>query len=355
MTVTPITSDEFAAWRTPRFGEANPTRLDNPLWASLVHDPINAYLVTKRYGYERVFGAGPTWCFDRFGQSKTVLADGRTIYIAGEHEDYYDPDFYIYNDVVIVMPSGEVEIYGYPRDVFPPTDFHSATVFGDAIVLVGSLGYHDERAVGTTPVYKLALATKAIERIFPTGDSPGWIHSHTATLAGTKLLVTGGKVQGTDSLEENIDDWELELATMQWTRKTKRDWQRFSLDAPEGTRSRMFEIRQLLWGLEHPDFKGSVDYRAKLLEDLGREPDLDVLRTLYLVDDTTRLLAKDDDEYNVYRFEVDGLVVRFVEDSYRVTALVEGRLAESRLADVQAHVQGALSELHNNLWQLRTI
>jgi len=350
-----VSPEEFLAWRTPRFGDANPTRMDNPLWTSLVHDRINAWQVNQQYGFARAYGTGPTWCFERFGQSTTVLADGRTIYIAGEHEDYYDPDFYIYNDVVIVMPSGEVQIYGYPRAAFPPTDFHSATVVGDAIVLVGSLGYHDERAVGTTPVYKLALATMQIERVLPTGDAPGWIHSHTATLTGTKLVITGGKVQGADSLDENIDDWELELATMHWARKTKRDWQRFSLNAPEGTRSHMFEIRQLLWGLEHPDFTGSVDYRTKLVEDLGREPDLDVLRTLYLVDDTTRLLARDDDEYNVYRIEVDGIVVRFVEESYRITALVEGRLSEARLGDVQAHVQGALSELHNNLWQLRSI
>jgi hypothetical protein len=350
-----VTPEEFSAWREPRFGDANPTRMDNPLWASLVHDRINAYLVNKRYGYERVPGGGPTWCFDRSGQSTTVLADGRTIYIAGEHEDYYDPDFYIYNDVVIVAPSGDVAIYGYPRDVFPPTDFHSATLFGDAIVIVGSLGYHDSRTVGTTPVYRLVLATKAIEPMATTGDPPGWIHKHTATLEGTLLIVRGGVVETADSLDENIDDWALDLATCKWERQTKRDWQRFALLPPEGTRAHLFEIRQLLWGVEHPDYKGSVDYRANLIEATGREPDLGVLRDLYLVDEDTRLLEKrDDDDYNVYRIEIDGITVTFKEETYRVTALVEGRLSESRLSDVEAHVQYALSELHNALWRLRS-
>jgi hypothetical protein len=353
VTVTPITSDVFAEWRKPRFGDANPTRLDNPLWASLVHDRISAWSIAKQYGFERFPGAGPTWCFDRFGQSTTLLVDGRTIYIGGEHEDYYDPDFFIYNDVVIVAPDGDVAIYGYPRDVFPPTDFHSATLFGDAIVIVGSLGYHDERAAGTTPVYRLALATKAIEPVATTGDPPGWIHKHTATLDGTMLTVSGGILETGDSLADNIDEWALDLATWRWTRRTKKDWQRFELVPPEGSRSHVWEIRQLLWSVEHPDFKGSVDYRANLIEAIGREPDLGVLRDLYLVDDETRLLERDDDEYNVFRIELDGVSVTFKEESYRVTALVEGRLSEARLSDVQAHVQYGLSELHNALWQLR--
>ena len=69
----------------------------------------------------------PVWCFDRFGQSMTILPDGRRIFIAGEHEDWYDPDFFIYNDVVVISTNGDIEhIFGYPIEVFPPTDFHAA-------------------------------------------------------------------------------------------------------------------------------------------------------------------------------------------------------------------------------------
>ena len=52
-----------------------------------------------RYKYN-----GPTWCFSRFGQSETVLPDSSRVLIAGEHEDWYDPDFHIYNDVVVIRP-----------------------------------------------------------------------------------------------------------------------------------------------------------------------------------------------------------------------------------------------------------
>lgn len=48
-------------------------------------------LVTDFYGH-------PVWCFNRFGATRTKLPDGRTVCIGGEHEDFYDPDFYIYND-----------------------------------------------------------------------------------------------------------------------------------------------------------------------------------------------------------------------------------------------------------------
>jgi hypothetical protein len=34
--------------------------------------------------------------------------------IACEHEDHYDADFYIYDDVVILDLDGTVAIYGYP-------------------------------------------------------------------------------------------------------------------------------------------------------------------------------------------------------------------------------------------------
>ncbi len=55
---------------------------------------------------------GPVWTFDRMGQTRTELPDGRLVCVAGEHEDYYDPDFHIYNDVVVFAPGGGVEVYG---------------------------------------------------------------------------------------------------------------------------------------------------------------------------------------------------------------------------------------------------
>jgi hypothetical protein len=44
----------------------------------------------------------------------------------GEHEDFYDPDFCIYNDVFVHERDGSVAIYGYPESVFPPTDYDAS-------------------------------------------------------------------------------------------------------------------------------------------------------------------------------------------------------------------------------------
>ena len=43
--------------------------------------------------------------------------------MGGEHEDFYDPDFCIYNDVVVYDGHGDFTIYGYPKEVFPSHGF----------------------------------------------------------------------------------------------------------------------------------------------------------------------------------------------------------------------------------------
>lgn len=145
-----ITPEVYASWRSPRRGAANPDRMNNPLWEWLVRTGICAYSATKRFDGPSAFDAGPAWCFERMGQPSVKLPDGRVVFIAGEHEDSYDPDFYIYNDVVVWHPDGSLDIFGYTVEEFPPTDFHTATLLGDHIILIGNLGYQKERKQGLT-------------------------------------------------------------------------------------------------------------------------------------------------------------------------------------------------------------
>jgi len=346
-----ISRETFDEWREPRFGSENPSRLDNVLWASLVHDRINAYQVNKRFGYERTRGAGPTWCFDRFGQTATTLDDGRTIYIGGEHEDYYDPDFCIYNDVVVVAPDASVAIYGYPRDVFPPTDFHTATLDGDRIWIVGSLGYVDARRPGVTQVCRLELGTFAIEQLATTGDAPGWLHKHEARLVDGAIVVRGGVVDDASSLDENIDEWALDLATLAWTRRTALDWQRWAVQRADGGRSLVWELRQMKWQADHPRFT-TTGFRDTVEKQLGAVPDLALLDTLYRCAGATVIEQRDEDVFNVWRIELDGVIVRFTEDSYRVAAMVEGKLSELRLRALQQHVVRCLTTLHSTRWEI---
>jgi len=167
---------------------------------------------------------GPFWSWERFGRTTTALPDGRVIHVAGEHEDSYDPDFCIYNDIIVDYPSGQREFYLYPKDVFPPTDFHTATLVGRDIILIGSLGYKDLRHQGTTQVLRLDTRTLAIGSIATTGDCPGWISRHRAERIGEHIiLVVGGKLETVDGYNDNPNIFELDIRTMRWTRRRHGD------------------------------------------------------------------------------------------------------------------------------------
>src|SRR5262245_20211093 len=101
--------------------------MNNAFWEAMVHSRVSGYQAASDLGLPAITRP-PVWCFQRFGQSITQLPDGRIIEIGGEHEDHYDPDFCIYNDVVVHRGDGAFDIFGYPEDVFPPTDFHTATL-----------------------------------------------------------------------------------------------------------------------------------------------------------------------------------------------------------------------------------
>ena len=172
VTLLTATAAEFARASARRFGAGNPEPMNEPFWLAMIRSGIEAYGAGQTFGVPRTCPRDPVWCAHRFGQSLTFLPDGRIVQIGGEHEDFYDPDFCIYNDVFVHSPGGAIAIYGYPRDVFPPTDFHTATRMGNAIVVIGALGYQGTRGYGTTPVFRLDLATFRMERVETTGEGP---------------------------------------------------------------------------------------------------------------------------------------------------------------------------------------
>lgn len=255
--VTGLSPEDYFAQREPRFGEANPERMGLSFWHFMVRSGWTAW--SARMHFDRACQAymaavaevmppfaelqemsaeeqaaisahiprykynGPTWCFSRFGQSETTLPDGSRVFIGGEHEDWYDPDFHIYNDVTVIRPGGDIEIYGYPRAVFRPTDFHSATLVGDAIYIVGGLGYWGTQTPGTTPVFRLDLKTFAIEAVATGGDLPGWIYEHKAIYVAERnaIQIRGGKVllrfEGKRTRRQNRKTYWLDLATNTWS------------------------------------------------------------------------------------------------------------------------------------------
>lgn len=210
------TREEYDRAKKPREGRANPEEAAEPFWLGMIRSGVSAYAAKTKYRDD----AAPIWTAHRFGQSLTELPDGRLILVAGEHEDSYDDDFHIYNDVIVRETDGSLRVFLYPRAEFPPTDFHSATLVGDWVYLVGNLGYPEARRPSFTPVYRLDTRTLRIEPLKTSGSGQGWIHKHRAALEGSVLKITGGSVfklrDGKGSLEPNDRTYRLDLETGTW-------------------------------------------------------------------------------------------------------------------------------------------
>lgn len=328
-----ISEAEFLAWRSPRIGTANPTRLDNPLWHWLVRTRWDGYSANNVFGGPSPFTAGPMWCFQRYGMSETTLEDGRVLYIGGEHEDHYDPDFCIYNDVTVVDAAGSIAIHGYPKENFPPTDFHSATQIGSAIYIVGRLGYAESRALGVTPVFKLSLDSMQMEAVETLGESPGWIYKHQAALAsdGHTLVISGGvRWRGEQrAIQENVDTWALDTRNGRWTRLTQHHWQHWVMWRVDRKRNRLWDTRQAQWHQDHAHLGLENDWRH------SEPPDFAALEALYRLPGETSPVIEES-EYGVFSTEIDGLKVRFKESNgFLVEAIVEGQLRPDRLHELQ--------------------
>ena len=291
------------------------------------------------------------WCFARYGMSQTLLPDCRVVHVGGEHEDHYDPDFCIYNDVTVIGPAGEIAVHGYPESEFPPTDFHTATLVGDSIVIIGCLGHPGQRVVGATPVFQLVLDTMRILRVDTCGSAPGWIREHTAALSdsGCEIVVRDGEVwRGDDrSMAENIDTWSLDLATARWTRQSALDRQRWTMLRVDRKPNRLWDLRQELWHREHA-WSGLESYWK-----FSDEPDFAALAALYTPADGARS-AKEGPEYNDYRVVVDGITLRFKEERFLVQAMVEGRLSDDRLAALQRRTLRLLERLDASEWEIES-
>jgi hypothetical protein len=212
--VSQVSWGQYRSGKQQHFGLTNPELMSVDFWRSMVGSRWSAS--EARIEFNESDFDSPIWSFDRFGQSLTELPDGRIIEIGGEHEDSYDPDFCIYNDVVVHDGQGNFQIFGYPQAVFPPTDFHTATLVGDYIYIIGRLGYYQSRTYHQTPVYRLDCRSYQIEPVVTT-NSPGWIYKHRAEyLESGVIVISGGSIEDAKESKENSIEYQLDLKTLIW-------------------------------------------------------------------------------------------------------------------------------------------
>jgi ankyrin repeat protein len=142
-----VSKSEYVSGMRPRFGRSNPEIMDIAFWRAMVRAGISAYEAKVQYDdAENMDDAA--WCFSRYGMSFTELPDGRFVQIGGEREDFYDPDFYIYNDVTVHQPSGGSRLWAtrgrsFPRQTFIPPPMSMVSSISLAAWVItgrGSLG-----------------------------------------------------------------------------------------------------------------------------------------------------------------------------------------------------------------------
>jgi hypothetical protein len=225
----------------------NPTRIDKPYWKFMIaHGNQRAADARESLEFPKrmqpIENGGYTWirepvfCFNRVGRTETKLPDGHIIYIGGKHEKWDDPDYVIYNDVVVVHrrepppefsnPSAgprdieirsfaqpeDIEIYGYPWDVFPPTFFHTACYYKDEgigkeyIYIIG----------GSHRVHRLDLHDYSIQRIETSGEAPPVVDWTERFHPERGAWCEGGRIVVWDWPDNNF--YALCLADMRWPR-----------------------------------------------------------------------------------------------------------------------------------------
>ena len=348
-----VTKRLYRRWRAPRYGQANPERMNNPVWEWLVRSRATAYDLTARLSERSALKAGPGWCFSRHGQSETTLPDGRRVFIGGEHEDFYDPDFFIYNDVVVLHPDRRIDIFGYPRELFPPTDFHSATLVGDRIFIIGCAGYPEQYPPGVTPVFCLDLNSFAVSRFPASGPMPGNIQGHIAELAPDGWSITVREGRGESG--RNINDWRLQLDTGVWVSMTDRRWQIWQVNRKDEEPIHLWQIRtQLLMkqaGQAELLDKQMRQFREQfniptLEEEVGGPIDAQAVAQLY--QPSVKHQSIPGSGFGMQCICIDEVVVRYKEDMEGIEVTFEGDLPQKVIDTVMKDLETKLTRVEGS-------
>jgi hypothetical protein len=191
--------------------------------------------------------------------------------------------------------------------VFPPTDFHTASLVDGHLVLIGCLGYPAERVPGFTPVYRLSLADYRIERVTTTGDAPGWVFHHGAEVdsAGRVITLRGGEVLAAPNDRRrfstpNVEEYGLDTGAWSWQRLTRRNWRQFAVRPEDGK-----------WmAYPSPDFEAFRPAGIRV-EHLGRE------------------------DWNRFRLTVSGVPLTLTVGGREVWCVVEGNLPEAEVRHLE--------------------
>lgn len=327
--------DEFTlsqlinATQTPR-----PPAPHNP---TPIHDPVLYWIIQHRYaGYQlrdlieahtTLEPEYPVWCFDRMVQSCTSLPDGRQILISGEHEDFYDPDFFIYNDVVVIHPDGQIELFEYPLDQFPPTDFHT-TIFDESrhrLIIVGNISHPEYRQTHTTQVAVLDLNTMQISMPTTTGHAPNWLSACQLEwhIAGEVLKISQGQVMNShiSACTKNLSDWFLDVQTWEWSKSDLPAPQHWCFYRSDLNWMHLYEMSRFFSSIQLN--LDSHSAQQALLESIGTIPSLTVFEQLFQPPIAHQRIEREDENcFNRTCLQIDNQPIQYIDEMFCIELIM---------------------------------
>lgn len=351
-----IIKSKYQTWALARRGTQNPQDMTNPVWTWMMKGKIDPFSANKLLDKEHKHQPG--WCYHRMGQTETILPDGTKVLIAGEHEDSYDPDFFIYNDVTLIRPDGEIVFYGYPEYWFPPTDNHSATLVEDKIFIIGCLGYPHQRHKNKTPVYCLNTDDFYIRKVPTTGASPSWLHRHDARLSedGKAIICEGGKeIHVSGNYVDNLAVWHIELATGHWTKISEKNWKRWQIYREDGSMNELWDIGRLAWQQTSECTSATSKKFRKDVDERGHVIDLELYKNRHVPPVAYSSIEDDKDNFRPTRCKINGVDLRVEEDSYDIAFTVEGELPEDVIETLHSHYLDIYAKLEGKRYVIEII
>lgn len=207
-----------------------------------------------------------------------------------ESQDYYDPDFDIYNDVTIKYHDQDLkfsyEIWNYPESQFPPVYAHS-TVYDDRtnqVYITGGLGTGDRQRKGVTEIYQLNLESKDIQQVETFGESPPCLHNHETKMWNYDLIeMKGGHILKNNIVIKNLYVWYFNLKTKTWLKQESEIFQHWMIQTDK--REELFlQISKDILKMEEENFYSSESieqHKAHIFKHYEYQPNYQLYPQLY--------------------------------------------------------------------------
>jgi len=123
----------------------------------------------------------------------------------------------------------------------------------------------------------------------------------------------------------------------------------------DGQRNHLWEIQQAVWSRSVGWDKELREQLEQLEGELGMRTNLDLVETLFRPPIPHDSIAQAEDENNVFRTRIRGIVIRYVIEMHSIQVTVEGELDQPSVDAVTSDLVAKMSALENANFVLKQI